>query len=309
MAQTILVWTHGGRKVCIAGSWNDWNPEPMEKHGNYFIKILSLPDGEHNYKYVVDGVWQYDLGQQHQDDGSGNWNNFIEIGGSQKSEQQHSQKGRGQQQQPQQQQQQQQGGGKKKGKQQQQPQKTPEPQHEPEQRPQKGKQQQQQQQQQQGGGKKKGRKQQQQQKTPEPAPEPEPEPEAVEEAQPVEESQPAEEEAQPVEESQPAEEEFFAPDVSFDTPSGEKKIAEAVVEIAVVTADVDTDLDELEKFVRGTKFQGLTWHGSKITDHVFGLKKLNIVCKCKEDVSVDAVCQLLEQNDLVGSAQIESFTC
>jgi len=81
------------------------------------------------------------------------------------------------------------------------------------------------------------------------------------------------------------------------------------VEIAVVTADVDTDLEELEKFVRGTKFAGLTWHGSKITDHVFGLKKLNIVCKCKEDVSVDAVCQILEQNDLVGSAQIESFTC
>jgi len=146
-------------------------------------------------------------------------------------------------------------------------------------------------------------KQQQKQKSPEPQPEPEPEPEA----------EPAVVEA--AEESQPAEQ----PDEDFvdggftateSTPAEGKKIAEALVEFSVVTADVDTDLDELEKFVRGIEYKGLTWHGSKVTDHVFGLKKLNIVCKCREDVSLDAVCQQLEKNsELVGSASIESFTC
>jgi len=80
--------------------------------------------------------------------------------------------------------------------------------------------------------------------------------------------------------------------------------------VDVTTADVDTDLALLEKFVRETKVDGLTWEGSQVMEYVFGLKKLRIICKCRDDVSVEEVCQELEKNDqLIGSAQIESFSC
>jgi len=82
MTQVVFTWSYGGRIVELAGAWNDWHPERMEKQGNYFHKILNLENGVQHYKFVVDGVWLYDLSQANEDDGSGNWNNYIEIGSS-----------------------------------------------------------------------------------------------------------------------------------------------------------------------------------------------------------------------------------
>ena len=51
------------RKVCIAGSFNDWNPASMPmlhlSHDRW-IKELSLPPGRYEYQLVVDGKWVCD---------------------------------------------------------------------------------------------------------------------------------------------------------------------------------------------------------------------------------------------------------
>ncbi len=51
------------QKVCIAGSFNDWQSEPMSKSLNdrsRWTKELSLPPGQHEYLFVVDGKWRPD---------------------------------------------------------------------------------------------------------------------------------------------------------------------------------------------------------------------------------------------------------
>lgn len=48
---------HGGRTVCVAGSFNDWQPSatPMIAVGNgRWFKELSLPPGRYGYRLLVD---------------------------------------------------------------------------------------------------------------------------------------------------------------------------------------------------------------------------------------------------------------
>jgi len=283
----------------------------MEKQGNYYIKTLPLGPGVHDYKYIVDGVWQYDLGQPHQDDGSGNWNNYIEIGSPKSVESSTKKQQQQQQQQPQKkpQQQQQQQSQKQKGKQQQQPQpESDQPQSDQPEKPLSKKQQKKLLKQQQ--------KQQQKQKQHEPEPEaaepehePEPEAEAAEpEAAEPEEPQPAEDEPGVQADAEPEPEpEFFDADIPPEIEG--KPVPDVIVELCVVTSDSDTDLEELEKFVRSIKWPGLSWQGSKVSQFEFGLMKLNIVCKCREDMSLEDLCERLKKNGkLVGGVSIENFT-
>lgn len=53
-----------GKKVFVAGSFNKWNPtaSPLaycEKSGVYSA-TLWIPRGKHEYKFVVDDIWQAD---------------------------------------------------------------------------------------------------------------------------------------------------------------------------------------------------------------------------------------------------------
>lgn len=52
-----------GKSVMVAGSFNDWQPEKELKDkdgsGIYRGRIL-LPEGEYQYKLVVDGEWKLD---------------------------------------------------------------------------------------------------------------------------------------------------------------------------------------------------------------------------------------------------------
>ena len=53
----------GARKVCIAGSFNDWRPDATEKipmGDGKWVKDLALPPGIHEYRLVVDGKWMTD---------------------------------------------------------------------------------------------------------------------------------------------------------------------------------------------------------------------------------------------------------
>ena len=49
--------------VFLAGSFNDWDGAalPMKFDGGGFFSVtVPLPEGRHEYKFVIDGVWQID---------------------------------------------------------------------------------------------------------------------------------------------------------------------------------------------------------------------------------------------------------
>jgi 1,4-alpha-glucan branching enzyme len=49
------------RRVCVAGDFNNWVPMTMRKQtdGTY-VRVLPVPSGAHEYKYIVDGQWVVD---------------------------------------------------------------------------------------------------------------------------------------------------------------------------------------------------------------------------------------------------------
>jgi 1,4-alpha-glucan branching enzyme len=50
-------------EVILMGNFNNWNPEkyPMKKNENgTWEKIMTLPPGEYEYKFLVDGEWKID---------------------------------------------------------------------------------------------------------------------------------------------------------------------------------------------------------------------------------------------------------
>ncbi|KAM8838337.1 5'-AMP-activated protein kinase subunit beta-2 isoform 1-T2 [Synchiropus picturatus] len=58
---TVIRWGGGGKEVYIAGSFNNWSTKiPLNKSHNDFVAILDLPEGEHQYKFFVDGQWVHD---------------------------------------------------------------------------------------------------------------------------------------------------------------------------------------------------------------------------------------------------------
>jgi len=287
MTHTFFVWPHGGKSASLVGTFNQWNATPLTKQGNYFFTSMDLADGIYSYKFVVDGRWVYDISQPHEDDGSGNWNNYVEVG------EKHAQKESAPSKQPQQQQQQQGGKGERQQQQQQQQQSKKE------QRQQKKEQAQQQQQEKGGKGGKPQQDQQQSKKKGKPEPEPpkhEPEPEVTTEETATEETAEAESEAA----SAPAPE-----------AKKEKAAPTSIVTLEVVGSDVDTDMSEVERFVRSIERPGLKWEGSSVKDHVFGLKKLEIICQAKDDVAIedDVIVAISANEELVGGASILNFSC
>lgn len=57
---TVFRWEGGGKEVCISGSFSNWETIPMVKSHGDFVTIVDLPEGEHHYKYYVDGEWKND---------------------------------------------------------------------------------------------------------------------------------------------------------------------------------------------------------------------------------------------------------
>ncbi len=55
------------KEVCLTGSFNKWNPikKKMKKNdrGEWVIRVV-LSEGEHIYKFVVDGEWVNDPGAE-----------------------------------------------------------------------------------------------------------------------------------------------------------------------------------------------------------------------------------------------------
>lgn len=57
---TVFKWDGGGKDVYISGTFSDWKALPMVKSHGDFVTIIDLPEGEHQYKFCVDGEWRHD---------------------------------------------------------------------------------------------------------------------------------------------------------------------------------------------------------------------------------------------------------
>lgn len=53
-------WDGGGKEVFISGTFSEWKPIPMVKSHGDFVTIVDLPEGDHEYKFCVDGDWRHD---------------------------------------------------------------------------------------------------------------------------------------------------------------------------------------------------------------------------------------------------------
>lgn len=65
---TRFMWPHGGRIVCLIGSFTRWTEHipmsPMEGCPSVFQVMCSLPKGYHQFKFYVDGEWRHDENQE-----------------------------------------------------------------------------------------------------------------------------------------------------------------------------------------------------------------------------------------------------
>ncbi|XP_073018077.1 sucrose nonfermenting 4-like protein isoform X3 [Primulina eburnea] len=86
MVQTPFTWRYGGREVFLSGSFNGWSERiqliPMEGSAAVFQRIIDLPPGCYQYKFVVDGEWQVDQQQICDVDKYGTVNNIVLVSGT-----------------------------------------------------------------------------------------------------------------------------------------------------------------------------------------------------------------------------------
>ncbi|XP_049825359.1 5'-AMP-activated protein kinase subunit beta-1 isoform X2 [Aethina tumida] len=76
---TVFRWEGGGRDVQISGTFSNWETIPMVKSHGDFVTIIDLPEGEHQYKFYVDGEWKNDPGNKMIEDKEGIKNNLISV--------------------------------------------------------------------------------------------------------------------------------------------------------------------------------------------------------------------------------------
>lgn len=76
---TVFRWGGGGKDVYISGTFSEWRNIPMVKSHEDFVTILDLPEGEHQYKFYVDGEWKNDPQNKTVEEQPGCKNNLISI--------------------------------------------------------------------------------------------------------------------------------------------------------------------------------------------------------------------------------------
>lgn len=71
------------QQVTVAGTFNNWekNDFPLQKNKNgIWSGYVQIPKGEYYYKFVVDGLWKYDVQNPDSiDDGSGDYKSHLVI--------------------------------------------------------------------------------------------------------------------------------------------------------------------------------------------------------------------------------------
>lgn len=68
------------KEVFLIGTFTGWNDKiSMIKSDGDFVTIVDLPEGEHQYKFVVDGKWEHDPVQPTIDDTFNGLNNIVIV--------------------------------------------------------------------------------------------------------------------------------------------------------------------------------------------------------------------------------------
>lgn len=78
-----VVFKYNGKlaKECqLIGSFTSWKEKinMVKSDGDYCV-IVDLPEGEHQYKFVVDGRWEHDPNQPTVDDSFSGKNNIVTV--------------------------------------------------------------------------------------------------------------------------------------------------------------------------------------------------------------------------------------
>ncbi|XP_066546031.1 5'-AMP-activated protein kinase subunit beta-1a isoform X1 [Amia ocellicauda] len=77
---TVFRWTGAAKDVFISGSFNNWVSKiPLTRSQNNFVAIVDLPEGEHQYKFYVDGQWTHDPSEPVVTSQLGTVNNVIQV--------------------------------------------------------------------------------------------------------------------------------------------------------------------------------------------------------------------------------------
>ncbi|KPP60323.1 5'-AMP-activated protein kinase subunit beta-1-like [Scleropages formosus] len=77
---TVFRWTGAGKEVYLSGSFNNWTSKiPLIPSQNNFVAIVDLPEGEHQYKFYVDGQWTHDPTEPVVTNQLGTVNNVIQV--------------------------------------------------------------------------------------------------------------------------------------------------------------------------------------------------------------------------------------
>ncbi|CAF1077484.1 unnamed protein product [Brachionus calyciflorus] len=68
------------KEVFLVGTFTSWKDKiQMIKSDGDFMVIVELPEGEHQYKFVVDGKWEHDANQASIDDTFNGRNNVVTV--------------------------------------------------------------------------------------------------------------------------------------------------------------------------------------------------------------------------------------
>ena len=77
---TVFKWEGGGKNVLISGSFDGWKSKiPMVKSHDDFYTILDLSEGNHQYKFFVDGQWVCDPTKPKCPNNMGSENNTVGV--------------------------------------------------------------------------------------------------------------------------------------------------------------------------------------------------------------------------------------
>ncbi|BES95544.1 protein kinase, beta [Nesidiocoris tenuis] len=76
---TVFKWNGGGKDVLITGTFTNWKTLPMVKSHQDFVTIIDLPEGEHQFKFCVDGEWKHDPSHKVVNNDMGTKNNLVSV--------------------------------------------------------------------------------------------------------------------------------------------------------------------------------------------------------------------------------------
>ncbi|KAI9159866.1 hypothetical protein LWI28_002689 [Acer negundo] len=77
---TMITWCYDAMEVAVEGSWDNWKTRiPLQRSGKDFTIMKVLPSGVYQYRFIVDGQWQYAPDLPWAQDDVGNAYNILDL--------------------------------------------------------------------------------------------------------------------------------------------------------------------------------------------------------------------------------------